>query len=88
MGGAGALRLAAKHPDLFCSAVLVSGGFRSLEEMKARHADKLARLWADEAAWEADSVWALTEKNADALRTRVALRQVVCGFAGLYPFGD
>ncbi len=52
-------------------------GLYSLEEMKASHADQLARLWADEAAWEADSVWALAEKNAEALRTQVRVRQVV-----------
>ena len=50
MGGAGAFRLAAKHPDRFCSAVSVSGTFYSLGEMKSAHADQLARLWADAAA--------------------------------------
>jgi enterochelin esterase-like enzyme len=76
-GGAGAFRLAAKHPDRFCSAVSVSGTFYSLGEMKSTHADQLARLWADAAAFEADSARTLLAKNAEALRTQVAWRQVV-----------
>jgi enterochelin esterase-like enzyme len=45
--------------------------------MKSTHADQLARLWADAAAFEADSARTLLAKNAEALRTQVAWRQVV-----------
>ncbi len=77
MGGNGALRLAAKYPDLFSSAVLVSGGFRTLEEMKSQHADQLQRLWGSDQAWQNDGIWSLVKKNATSLREKVALRAVV-----------
>lgn len=78
MGGNGALRLAAKHPGLFCSVVAVSGGFRDLAEMKEKHPHDLLRLWGTDAAWEADSVWSLLEKQADVFRgQKTAVRQAV-----------
>ncbi len=77
MGGAGAVRLAAKHPDLFVSAVLVSGGFLPVDELKQRHPDVFARVWGDEGAWQATSPWAELQKNAAAVRQRVAFRQIV-----------
>ncbi|MCC7407284.1 MAG: alpha/beta hydrolase fold domain-containing protein [Phycisphaeraceae bacterium] len=36
MGGAGALKFAFKHPDMFCSAISVAGAFVSVEESLGR----------------------------------------------------
>jgi S-formylglutathione hydrolase FrmB len=77
MGGAGALRIACRHPDLFSSVVMFSGGFRTLDEMTSEHADQIIRIWGDGKRWEADSVWALVRERASILRSKVALRQVV-----------
>ena len=36
-----------------------------------------ARVWGDEGAWQATSPWAELQKNAAAVRQRVAFRQIV-----------
>jgi enterochelin esterase-like enzyme len=77
MGAVGALGIACRHEELFSSVVMFSGGFRTLEEMKLEHRDQITRIWGDENRWEADSVWTLVREHASALRSKVALRQVV-----------
>ncbi|MBI3416336.1 MAG: hypothetical protein HY043_13660 [Verrucomicrobia bacterium] len=78
MGGSGALKIAAKHPELFSSVVAYSGGYRELDEIKKLHQDQFAKIWnGDEARWLADEPWTLIRQRADALRGKVAIRQVV-----------
>ncbi len=78
MGGAGALKLAAKHPDLFSSVVAYGGGYRDLAEMKQAHPDQFVRIWnGDDNRWRADDPHTVLRQQADRIRGKVAIRQVV-----------
>jgi enterochelin esterase-like enzyme len=69
MGGAGALRLATAHPDLF--GTVVSYGAAVIKTSKN--------------GGESATNWAVLDKQADAIRSKLRIR-MVCGDAdGLYP---
>lgn len=81
MGGRGSIRLAMKHPDLFCSVFCQAGKvprllklFDSLEP--AQRAKQL--LGSDRTRWENNDVYRVTSRNADRIRGRVRIR-IVCG---------
>jgi enterochelin esterase-like enzyme len=73
MGGAGALRIAMKHPDLFRAAV--SYGAALIKSDTLRPGDPRA---ARTAVFERENPWKLAREKAEVLRTRLAIR-MICG---------
>ena len=90
MGGVGALRLAAKFPDLF-SSVLVwgAGGVREFDRIpvaeESRDVEKTRRwmparmaiLGNDLSYWQESNAWYLLEKNRDRIVNRLTIRMVI-----------
>ena len=75
MGGFGAARLGFKYPDLFGAISIIDGALLGLGEIKQRHPVQFERLFANsDEKFTAESPTALTEKNADAVRGRTAIR--------------
>jgi S-formylglutathione hydrolase FrmB len=90
MGGGGALRLAAKFPDLFSSVVVWgAGGVREFDEMpdpedsrdvektKRKMPLRLAMLGNDISYWRETGSWYLLEKNRDRIAGRLPIRIVI-----------
>jgi endo-1,4-beta-xylanase len=75
MGGAGALTLATKHPDIF-SAVAAYGAALITRDRALRPGD--AHRWADQDHFNQFSAWGAVERNADAIREKLRIR-IVCG---------
>lgn len=81
MGGRGSTRLAMKYPELFCSLFCQAGNVpRLLEIYDAAEPEtrKSLLLGADRANWEADDVYAVTRKNAAAIKKNVRIL-IACG---------
>lgn len=90
MGGGGALRLAAKFPQLF-SSVLVwgAGGVREfdripvaeesadVEKTRRKMPARMAILGDDVAYWQETNAWYLLEKNRDQIVDRLPIRIVI-----------
>lgn len=90
MGGGGALRLAAKHPQLFSSVVVYgAGGVRPFEKMptvdeianRNRPADKLRvkkiLMGPDLSYWRETGTWYLLKKNRDRIAGQLPIRIVI-----------
>ncbi len=83
MGGRGATRLAMKHPHLFCSLFCQAGNVpRLLETFDAATLAerKTMLLGENRETWEADDVYAITQKNTDAIKRNVRIK-IACGTA-------
>ena len=81
MGGRGAIRLAMKHPDLFCSVFCQAGNVPHLLDTfdQLTPEERAASLLgSDRSTWEADDVYAVTEKNQTAIKQNVRI-QIACG---------
>jgi enterochelin esterase-like enzyme len=70
MGGAGALTLALKHPDLFSSVVSYGAAVIDGARESAR--------WPTREHFEQYSAWGAVKRNADQIRNRLRIR-MVCG---------
>lgn len=68
MGGNGTLRLAAKHAELFSSAVCVAGAYVNYESFHQRRADVSAQMFGSKERYDADSPWTLVREKTDALK--------------------
>lgn len=90
MGGGGALRLAAKYPDLFSSVVVWgAGGVREFDEMpdpedsrdvektKRKMPARMAIMGDDISYWRETGSWYLLEKNRDRIVDRLPIRIVI-----------
>ncbi len=90
MGGGGALRIAAKFPDLFSSVIVYgAGGVREFDHMptaeESRDVGKterklplrLAIMGEDLAYWQETGSWYLLEKNRDRIVGRLPIRIVI-----------
>lgn len=90
MGGGGALRIAAKFPDLFSSVVVYgAGGVREFDHMptaeeiqdvkkaKRKLALKRAVMGNDLAYWQETGSWYLLEKNRDQIAGLLPIRIVI-----------
>lgn len=81
MGGRGATRLAMKYPHLFCSLFCQAGNVPHLLEIfdAATAAERKTMLLGEQRQnWEADDVYAITEKNRDTIRKNVRIK-IACG---------
>jgi endo-1,4-beta-xylanase len=72
MGGAGALTLAIKHPDLFSSVVSYGAA------LVMRDTSKPGPRYVTKEYLEQNSPWTMVEKNAAAIRAKLRIR-MVCG---------
>ena len=61
MGGFGAIKLALKHPDLFCAAASHSGALWRASELKEYRGSELQRVFGENPAGGADDIYALAE---------------------------
>lgn len=77
MGGFGATRLGFKHPDLFGSISSIDGALIDLNQLKQRHGVIFDRVFGSDERFAAESPFTLSEKNADAVRGRTAIRLAV-----------
>ena len=78
MGGFGAARLGFKYPELFGSISIIDGALLELAVIKQRHQVQFERIFAGaDEKFTAESPSVLTEKNADAIRGRTAIRMEV-----------
>src|SRR6185503_3542865 len=72
MGGFGALRLAAKHPELFSSVVAFAPSLRTPENLHATHPDVIDRMMAgDPKRFWAEHPLTLFKEKADQLRGKL-----------------
>jgi len=90
MGGGGALRLAAKFPDLFSSVVVWGAGgvrefdhipvaeeSRDVEKTRRKMPARMAIMGEDLAYWQETNSWYLLEKNRDQIVDRLPIRIVI-----------
>jgi S-formylglutathione hydrolase FrmB len=90
MGGGGALRLAAKFPDLFSSVVVYGAGgvrefdhmptaeeSRDVEKTRRKLPVKMAIMGDDLAYWQETGSWYLLEKNRERIVGRLPIRIVI-----------
>jgi enterochelin esterase-like enzyme len=75
MGGAGALTLATKHPDLFGSVAAYGAALITADRALGPGE---AHRWTDEDHFNQFSAWGAVERNADAIRAKLRIR-IVCG---------
>ncbi|MDB4373153.1 esterase family protein [Mariniblastus sp.] len=83
MGGRGATRLAMKHPHLFCSLFCQAGNVPRLLDTfdAATQEERETMLLGDQRkTWEADDVYAVTQKNKDEIKKNVRIK-IACGTA-------
>ena len=83
MGGRGATRLAMKHPNLFCSLFCQAGNVpRLLDTFDAASTEerKTMLLGEKREKWEAEDVYAVTQKNVDEIKSKVRIK-IACGTA-------
>lgn len=83
MGGRGATRLAMKHPHLFCSLFCQAGNVPRLLDTfdAATQAERKTMLLGEQREnWEADDVYAITQKNIDTIKKNVRIK-IACGTA-------
>lgn len=81
MGGRGSTRLAVKHPDMFCSLFCQAGNVPNLlEAFDEAEPGTIAHpmLGPDRANYQADDVYAVTTKNAAAIKKNLFI-QIACG---------
>ncbi len=90
MGGGGALRFAAKFPDLFSSVVVYgAGGVREFDHIPTAEESrdvkktqrklpiKMAIMGEDLVYWQETGAWYLLEKNRERIVDRLAIRIVI-----------
>jgi enterochelin esterase-like enzyme len=84
MGGYGAARLGFKHHKLFCGISILGGGPLQQRLLRTprtgpRNREKILRAvyGGDQDYFVAQSPWVLAEKNADALRKSMLIRQAI-----------
>jgi len=78
MGGFGAARLAFKYPDLFGLVTMVAAALLNDEDAASILPDLYRKNFgANRDYYHANSPWVLVEKNAAAIRGRMAVRMVV-----------
>jgi S-formylglutathione hydrolase FrmB len=89
MGGGGALRIAAKHPDLFSSVVVYgAGGVREFDHIptvdeiaNTKRAEQKLRvktivMGEDLEYWRETGTWYLLERNRDRIAGRIGGRKI------------
>ncbi len=76
MGGAGALRLACLHPELFGSVASLSGAFEDRSWMQARYPEQFVEQYGTAARFATNTVSALVRTRAKALAS-MAIYQMV-----------
>jgi len=77
MGGFGAAHLAFKFTDIFGVAVIDAGAFNSLDTFRQGIPEIAAKMLGDTAYFDANDPMRLVTHNADALRSRLAIRLAV-----------
>lgn len=77
MGGYGALMLAAKHPQLFSSAVSYAGALHDNETLSGSRKQIYDAMFGSEEAFDEYSPYRWMEAHAEQLRDSLALRLVV-----------
>lgn len=78
MGGAGALKFAFKHPDLFSSVVANGPGMTDSQTMQAKYNAVLLKMFGGDARrYEQEAFWTWIRKNTDRARGQLAVRVVI-----------
>lgn len=80
MGGSGAAKFGFKYPELFGSISIFAGALHTADTLGGRNGDMLETVYGGRENFDAQSnPWLFAEKNADAVRSRTAVRITVGG---------
>jgi acetyl esterase/lipase len=83
MGGFGAAHLGFKYPAMFAAVSMLDAALVDLNTMQTRHAALYERIFGkSESAFQAENPRILVEKNADAIRGKMAIRFAAAALAG------
>jgi len=75
MGGFGAAHIGFRYPDLFRGVSVFSGALHTPEQVRKERAERFEETYGGDMEYcVAESPWTLAEKNADAIRQRLAVR--------------
>jgi endo-1,4-beta-xylanase len=78
MGGFGAAHLGFKYPELFGTVSMIDAALVSLDTMRERHSALYRRIFGGKAEnFQAEDPRALVDRNAAAIRGRMAVRLAV-----------
>jgi endo-1,4-beta-xylanase len=82
MGGFGAAHLGFKFPELFAAVSMLDAALVDLNTMQTRHTALYERIFGkNEQAFQAENPRVLVEKNADAIRGKMAIRFAAAALA-------
>ncbi len=78
MGGAGCLKLAFKHSELFSSAVAFAGGYVDAAFLNTKSPELLEKMFGGDAKnFEANHPFTWAKKNADQFRGKLAIKMYI-----------
>ena len=77
MGGFGAVKLAFKYPEMFCSVAAIAGSFHDIESVSKNRPEVYRRMFgADSAYFNINSPYILAEKNTELIKRNLKLKFV------------